>query len=270
MNLTIAYCVIFVEPLDFCFIVQWSSARNRMMRVHLEADPSLADNLKLWRYMDLTKLISLLDKEAIWLARTDTFADKQEGFFPDEMQARLEQVFETMKESPSVVKDSADFRDCLLKNTFISCWHKNADENLVMWEVFGRSKDAVAIQTSVGMLKHSVNSSSLQGHSLLLKPVQYQRGDEVKGILSYEECFFRKRPHFRFEQEVRISLDTYNPAHPKRDTPRGHYLPVFLANLVEAIYIHPDCDSLFADVVNSVATRYGLRANVKRGVYGNS
>lgn len=60
-----------------------------MMHVYLETDHTLADALKLWRYMDLTKLISLLDKKAIWLARADTFADKQEGFFPDEMQARL-------------------------------------------------------------------------------------------------------------------------------------------------------------------------------------
>lgn len=241
-----------------------------MMHVYLETDHTLADALKLWRYMDLTKLISLLDKKAIWLARADTFADKQEGFFPDEMQARLEQAFEEMKERPSVVKDSDDFRDYLLKNTFISCWHKNVDDNLVMWEIFGRSTNAVAIQTSVGMLKDAVDSSSLKGHSLLLKPVQYQRGDDVQGVLPYEECFFRKRPHFRFEQEVRISLDTYTPAHPKKDTPRGHYLPVFLPNFIEAIYIHPDCSSLFVDVVNSVATRYGIHADVKRGVSGNS
>ena len=34
--------------------------------------------------MDLAKLISLLEKKAIWLARADTFMDRHEGRFPDE------------------------------------------------------------------------------------------------------------------------------------------------------------------------------------------
>ena len=51
--------------------------------MYLEIDDSLDDDLRLWRYIDLAKLISLFEKKAIWLARADTFRDKHEGRFPN-------------------------------------------------------------------------------------------------------------------------------------------------------------------------------------------
>lgn len=110
-----------------------------VVSVHLQIDESLDEALRLWRYMDLAKLVSLLDTKAIWLARADTFRDKHEGRFPDEMRALMEKAYETFPaDDPSPVKDAEDFQDYLLKNTFLSCWHKNIDENMAMWEIYGR------------------------------------------------------------------------------------------------------------------------------------
>ena len=39
--------------------------------MYLKIDDSLDDDLRLWRYIDLAKLISLFEKKAIWLARAD-------------------------------------------------------------------------------------------------------------------------------------------------------------------------------------------------------
>lgn len=164
------------------------------MNIYLEIDDTLEESLRLWRYMDLAKLISLLEKKAIWLARADTFRDRHEGRFPDEMRAWIEKAYESFPDDdPSPVKDADDFQDYLLKNTFVSCWHKNIDENMVMWEIYGRDTNAVAVQTTVGRMNDSINSSGLSGHSLLLKPVVYERSESMQGVLPYEECFFKKR-----------------------------------------------------------------------------
>lgn len=56
-----------------------------MQQVHIEIDDELGEKEKLRRYMDLSKFISLLDKEALWLARADTFRDQHEGRFPGDM-----------------------------------------------------------------------------------------------------------------------------------------------------------------------------------------
>lgn len=243
---------------------------TRIVSVLLKIDETLKKSLALWRYMDLARLISLLETKAIWLARADTFRDRHEGRFPNEMRRLMEKAYASFPDNdPSPVKDADDFQDYLLKNTFISCWHKNIEENMVMWEIYGRDTNAIALQTTVGRISKSIDSSGLGGHSLLLKPVVYERSEDVHGELLYEECFFRKRPHFAFEEEVRISLDTYSRANPIKDTPNGYKLPVLVDDLIESIYIHPDSSDWFVDVVNSITKNYAVHAEVKRGMFGN-
>ena len=130
-----------------------------------------------------------------------------------------------------------------------------------MWEIYGRDTNAIAVQTTVGRIRDGTDSSDLNGHSLLLQPVVYQRAEDVLGVLLYEDCFFRKRPHFAFEQEVRISLDTYSRINPTKDTPYGHRLRCSINTFIESIYIHPDSATWFLDVVNSITTRYQANAD---------
>ena len=160
------------------------------------------------------------------------------------------------------------FQDYLRKNTFLSCWHSNFDENMVMWEIYGRDNNAVSIQTTVEAIKNSIDPSNLYGHSLILKSVDYKRADEIPGELKYEECFFIKRPHFSFENEVRISLDTYSRYSPSKKTPFGHELPVNINDLIEKILIHPDSPDWFMDVIKSIIEKYEIHSPVVRGSYG--
>ena len=114
--------------------------------------------------MDLPKLVSMLEQDALWLARTDTFRDRHEGRFPDEMRKFIEKAYEGFDDNgDSLVKDADDFQDYLVKNTFISCWHENIDENMVMWEIYGRDNNAVAIQTTVERLDDSIDTSNITG-----------------------------------------------------------------------------------------------------------
>ena len=242
-----------------------------MPSVDLKIDDDLENSQKLWRYMNLSKFVSLIEKNALWLARADTLRDKHEGRFPDEMRKTIEKAYEEFgDDDTSVVKDADDFQDYLRKNTFLSCWHRNFDENMVMWEIYGRDNNALAIQTTVEAMKNSVDPSKLSGHSLILKNVTYQRADEISGVLKYEECFFIKRPHFSFEKEVRISLDTYSRYSPSKKTPYGHELSVNINGLIEKILIHPDSPDWFMDVINSITKKYKVHAPVVRGLYGTT
>lgn len=241
------------------------------MTVILKIDEDLEKDQVLWRYMDLSKLVYMFEQKGLWLARADKFRDRHEGRFPDEMMSITENAYKGFSDDDnSPVKDADDFQDYLLKNTFISCWHKNLDENMVMWEIYGRDNNAVAIQTTVENMDRSIDASSLTGHSLILKSVIYQRADEIAGVIPYEECFFRKRPHFSFEKEVRISLDTYSHINPSKRTAYGHKLPVSINGLIKKILVHPDSPEWFVDVINSITKKYEVYAPVLRGSYGTN
>ena len=85
------------------------------MTIHLKAN-GLENDVVLWRYMDVGKFISMLQKEIIWLARADAFVDKHEGRFPEEMRGYIEKAYENMPSNDeSPVRDAIDFQDYLVK-----------------------------------------------------------------------------------------------------------------------------------------------------------
>ena len=237
--------------------------------MYLNIGKDLKPEERLWRYMSLAKYISLLEKQSLWLARADTFRDKHEGRFPDEMRKSMEKAYEAFADNDPKIKDAADFQDHLVKNTYLSCWHKNLDENVVMWEIYGQRNDAVAIQTTVGALRDHIDYSGLSGNFLTLDNILYQIYDQIEGVLRYERCFFLKRPHFKFEDEVRLSLDTYSIDKPIKNTPKGYTLPIRLNNLLHGVLVHPDSSDWFLKAVSSVTGKYGLKVEVCRGSHGN-
>tara|TARA_R110001583_G_C5502795_1_gene395918 strand:+ start:66 stop:782 length:717 start_codon:yes stop_codon:yes gene_type:complete len=236
----------------------------------INVDEKLSGDELLWRYMDLAKFVSLLDTKSIWLARSDTFRDRREGHFPDEMRKRIEQAYKGFDDAPSPVKDAEDFQDYLVKNTFISCWHKNFDENMVMWEIYGKDNNAVAVQTTVDSLKNNTDTSGLVGHSLILQDVIYENSEDEQGNLLYEQCFFRKRKHFSFEKEVRLSLDTYNRSAPTKGNQVGYSVPINSDAVINKIFVHPDSSGWYIKAVESIAKKYCISAPVEKGKCGNT
>jgi len=231
---------------------------------------NLSDDEKLWRYMDISKFISMLDSNAIWLARVDTVKDKHEGRFHDDMRKMIDAAYRNFSDTDkSPIENADDFQDYLVKNTFISCWHKNFDENMVMWEIYGRDNSSLAVQTTVGRIRSNIDTSKLNGWSLIMKDIDYKNADEVQGVIKYEECFFRKRRHYVYEREVRISLDKYNKDAPIKNTPYGYLLPCKLNLTIENILVHPDCEDWFLKVVESICNKYKICAPISRGKYGS-
>ena len=85
-----------------------------MQNLCLEVDDKLEESQKLWRYMDLSKFVSLIETNALWMARVDTFRDQHEGRFPDDMRKIIEKVYKNFELSEvTVVKDADDFQDLL-------------------------------------------------------------------------------------------------------------------------------------------------------------
>ena len=120
---------------------------------------NLNNETVLWRYMDLSKFVSLLSKKSLWLARADTFKDQSEGKFHFEMRETLKEAYKKfIFHKDDMVEDENDFQNFLIKNAYISCWHKNDHENMAMWEIYSQSTEAVAIKTTVQDLVSSINS----------------------------------------------------------------------------------------------------------------
>lgn len=235
----------------------------------------VSNDAVIWKYMDISKFISLISRNSLWLARADTFKDEHEGVFPLEMQQTLDLIYKKFEEKGELINgpinSTSDFQQYLIKNAYISCWHQNLEENMVMWEIYGRTSNSIAIRTTVQDLIDSLNIKDLRkiGSRIAFEPVIYENPEDVPGELDYDTPFFIKRPHFHFEKEMRLYLSSYSIQDPNSDTPLGYEIPINIDNLIKEIFVHPDAADWFLCATQALVDQFKLSKEVKKGLYGN-
>jgi streptogramin lyase len=226
--------------------------------------------LILWRYMDLPKLISMLDQEALFFARLDSQVDRFEGSLPsrtldDEAAAllplslgrrpELRDHFEMMRSSVR------GFR----ARSLSSCWYASDHESTAMWDLYSQTNHGIAIRTSAGSLRASIDTALLPEPVSAgeIPPAEESRIACYMGLvryLDYErdlllpttglDYLTSKRSSYEHEREVRLVILS--------DTPvaGGQQVACHLDRLVDAVYISPSAPRWFHDVVGSVLARY--------------
>lgn len=225
--------------------------------------------------MDVSKFIALISTSKLWLARPDSFKDKREGSFPTEMKNELEIIYSklTAKDlNPDAenIKSASDYEQYLKYNTYFTSWHKNANENMIMWELYGASENSVCIKTSASKLKSSFNLNHIMNFSVevALDSVEYINLENATSEHNSRKPYFVKRPHFSFENEVRLYIRS-KLKHKSCDSPLGYNIPVDLGKLIDSVYVHPDAPDWFYSAITNLTGKYGITAEVKKAVCGN-
>ncbi|KAF5417648.1 MAG: hypothetical protein C5S38_01290 [Candidatus Methanophagaceae archaeon] len=60
-----------------------------MYKEHPAFEKPSDEDIKIWRYIDFTKFVSLLDKKALFFARADRLSDSFEGSYLERFSASL-------------------------------------------------------------------------------------------------------------------------------------------------------------------------------------
>jgi hypothetical protein len=228
-----------------------------------------SEDTKLWRYMDFTKFISLLENEALFFSRADRFIDPFEGHST---------LGNNLKIARNVSLENADqkidmkqyfnsvmqFREFFRRFTTIQCWHMNEYESAAMWDLYIKSGEGIAIQSTFGKLYESLDMVEDQ---IILGNVNYI--DFKTDFFPYEDniaSFFYKRKSFEHENEFRairplplpcksdMSLDISHEGIVKY----GIDISCDIRNIIEKIYVSPTTQMWFYDLVKSISDRYLL------------
>ena len=230
--------------------------------------------IKLWRYIDFTKFLSLLETESLFFTRADKFEDPFEGARGFEYQSKeayesiekfklLELKSKYKKEGiplPSdeelsqiieaeMVKVRNNYKK-LRETVFISCWHANDRESEGMWKLYTSvMAQGVAIQTTVEHLCKSLYDPNFEVG--FVNYIDY--GEPLK---INQHPFWYKRDAFKHEAEVRaVIIDS-------KLKEFGKQVRVNLDSLIDSVYISPTAQGWFAELVKSVCRRYGLHKPV--------
>ncbi len=237
-----------------------------------EAPPS---ETVLWRYMDFTKFVSLLDRGALFFARADMLGDPFEGSYsPINVALRPHLYEELLDLGLDDLSGLGQMMKGLRRFHLVNCWHENKFESEAMWKLYSSERKGVAIKTTFGSL-----IASLQGDETVyigrVKYVDYQNTfiPERNAFSPY----LHKRKSFEHEREVRaihMSVPQSNEDSPFQTGPdvteTGLYLEVDLGELIQEVVIAPDADAWFVELAQSVAAKFGVEAPITRSTLADS
>lgn len=250
----------------------------------LFTDPADLDSY-LWRYMDFTKFVSLLDSQKLFFCKSNCFDDQFEGTYPKPYVSAHLREFDCDVDSitPSAgqyLQYLSSFRQIVA----ISSWHMSHHESAAMWKLYLKSGEGIAVRTTYRRLKKSLSNAQYPIHLGLVKYIDFEKYElehnEVDGNSrrgNFLEPFMLKRQSFEHEKEVRAilvkkpsSVDGSQKsgtlsANDHSDNPikgGGVSVPVNLNLLIESITLAPRTPDWLQALVSSVAKKYGIQAKI--------
>jgi hypothetical protein len=213
--------------------------------------------IKIWRYLDFTKFVDLLNSKSLYFSRFDKFDDIFEGSLPKEsVIARSNQLNSFGLNSNSGIQ-SVDFWNNIgikFKKEFAAnCWHMNEHESAAMWKVYLKTNEGVAIQSTYKRLYECLNLSSKPIYLSIIKYIDFE--SDIINWGNRMSTFVHKRKSYTFEQELRAivrKVDGYDLSK------GGCKVDIDLNNLIENVYIAPSSPTWFRDLVIELLKNYKL------------
>ena len=228
-------------------------------------------NVKIWRYMDFTKLISSLEKGTLYFARSDKLGDPFEGKISQmtvhAFKEDLKQSYVSDDDIAKMVSSMKAVHDDYRKIMFVNCWHLSNHESAAMWKTYLKSNEVIAIQSTCKRFAMAFDVyPDFVGHLGKVKYIDYDRQKiNEKNMFS---AFLHKRKSFEYEKEIRAIA--YNAKILKADNIRkdkdgetiGYHLECNLETLIEKIYVSPPSNEWFLNIVKSVVKKFGINKQV--------
>lgn len=218
-------------------------------------------NLKttIWRYMDFTKFVALLETKSLFFSRLDLLGDNFEGSYTKPHQDAFKRLLSDQQQHAQQI----NINKMNLTYMFVSCWHMSEHENDALWKIYAPHNNAVAIKTSYAKL-HDLPYVKAG----LITYRDYEK--EILEVPVLEACAMTKRHCFEYEQEVRALVwkqnithickegKSYAQFHPNTIT--GIPISLNLSDFLERIVVSPTAAEWFFELVKKMLRRY--RVNV--------
>jgi hypothetical protein len=253
---------------------------------------SYSGEQRLFRYVEVEKLLFMIAKNALPLTRMTLFDDPFEGSYPKKF-LEIERALEVRAQMQSFGKKllPVEYREdperYLEKsrrkayehrmNSFLSCWHANDSESAAMWRLYSNYHKGIAIQTELDTLIRELPSrydhkgaNESPVHIAEAQYIDFDNPDttEYRPSVSIVKQWQWKRKAFSAEKEVRVHVwvpcgygDGKGPPIPEVE---GDYilLSVDLGRVIQRIIIAPESPGWYRELVASVIQKYGFEFQI--------
>jgi hypothetical protein len=228
-----------------------------------------SDRTPIWRYIDFTKLMSMLVSRTLFFCRSDLLDDRFEGSMS---RANLRARDSIQTWLPAALHDRmkaqlAEIHEAEPKRTFINSWSMGRYESVALWRLYVGSREGVALRSTFGRLTRSLEAEPRPVHVGQVHYIDYDVDPIPEDHVLHP--FVYKRQSFDFERELRAvvqNLDTDEKGHLltiPADAPPGLFVPCRLETLISTIRVSPASGAWFGPLVRSVLKTYGLDVEVE-------
>ncbi|MEO6742028.1 MAG: DUF2971 domain-containing protein, partial [Chthoniobacteraceae bacterium] len=211
-------------------------------------------DIPLWRYMDFTKFVSLLQNDALFFPTVAMLVDPFEGSYARGNEDLRPRVYKHMPNRFHLTAGEMVKR--LRGHVAVSCWHSNEQESAAMWKLYAKTHEAVCVQTTFRKLQAAMGEQARVG---MVRYVDYDKGwiPESNPLAP----FLYKRKSFEHEREVRAIIEPAEMAallkaegEPKPAA--GRWVKINVGETIERVLIAPDAPPWFLELVRQVTARY--------------
>lgn len=237
-----------------------------------------SDSVTIWRYMDFTKFVAMLETQSLFFTRIASLDDPFEGSFPKSQQP-MDRILQMLPAevvsgltNVSVISSPGfqDFWKITRTWAMVNCWHAVEHESAAMWKLYAPDGRGIAIRSTVGQLREALGAPQeidgfFGGKHFDIGMIQYiDYSVSTIPLDNGAAQFFRKRRSFEHERELRALFIHYPRSttqwfdYSRRPTDKGRPFPVDLKKLCSEIRVAPQAETWYSELVTKVTARYGL------------
>lgn len=243
----------------------------------------------IWRYLDFTKYVAMLESESLYFCSARVLRDidpfegrrtyldeqKRRNFLeakwedqPPEFWASIGYTdpvhFVTMQNVSRIPSPFGG--DVALNSMFVNSWHVGDSESDAMWKLYASPTQGVAIVSTYQALLDSIEKTERPVMVGVVKYKDFRRETTPFGNLL--SPFIQKKVEFSHEKELRALIwrtdFMHDKSHLEAAKLRGFTVPIDFRKLAKAVYVSPLADTWFHELVESVTRRYGFDLAVKQ------
>ena len=221
-------------------------------------------NIKIWRFIDFSKFVSMLINNSLYFSGLKNMKDQFEGTYSNITLKKMKKAFQEKGISEEILKRNfKELPEMFSRLSFLNCWHMSEHEPSSMWKNYIDTNQGIAIQSTYRKLRDSFTKSTDGINISQIKYIDYDRDEMKWGNMM--ETLIHKRINFSDEREIRsilikapVNTGRYN----LNDVPKGYHVPVDLDILIESITMAPNASSWMFELVNSVLEKFTLKKPV--------
>lgn len=234
-------------------------------------------NYKVVKYIDLTKFVSLLQRNSLFFCRLDKLEDHFEGTTSKLNFERRSELFRTQhlaspnfnkltqKEIEIKVEKYYEADEKFKALNCVCCWNKYKFESAALWKIYSDFHKGIMVKSNINKVISAFTNTKEKLSLSEIRYIDYNKDYMPDGNKMYP--IIHKHKAYDFEEELRIihTVDFGNGLvydWKNEEVEYGKYLDVNLKELVDEIIISPYSSNWYMDLVKNLCETYRLNATI--------